>query len=88
MIDLMIVASAFTGANIGRPFAILLDGVVLETPVIRSAITGGEGQITGGFTTESARALAQSIQTYTEDLPLKFIEHEPSRRPGAIGAER
>ena len=39
----------YTAANIGAPFAIVLDDEVISAPVIRSAITGGSGQITGQF---------------------------------------
>ena len=45
-----------TTENVGRPFAIVLDGKVISAPVIRSPITGGTGQITGNFTIEEARA--------------------------------
>ena len=39
-----------TRANVGKPFAIVLDGKVLSAPVIREPITGGAGQISGSFT--------------------------------------
>ena len=38
-----------TKANIGKPFAIILDNKVVSAPVIRDAILGGSGQISGGF---------------------------------------
>jgi preprotein translocase subunit SecD len=38
----------YTTANVGNFFAIVLDGLVVSAPVIQSAITGGEGIITGG----------------------------------------
>src|SRR5208337_1238326 len=38
-----------TSENVGRPFAIVLDGRVISAPVIRTPITGGSGQITGNF---------------------------------------
>ena len=44
--------------NVGRPFAIVLDGEVISAPVIREAILGGSGQISGSFTVESANELA------------------------------
>ena len=40
----------YTSDHVGEQFAIVLDGSVISAPVIRSAITGGEGQISGGFT--------------------------------------
>lgn len=42
-----------TGFNVGKPMAILLDDRVLSAPNIRSAITGGQGQITFGTVTET-----------------------------------
>ncbi len=47
-----------TAANVGRPFAIVLDGKVITAPTIREPITGGAGQISGSFTVESAAELA------------------------------
>ena len=42
----------YTAANIGAPFAIVLDGEVISAPVIQSHIPGGSGIITGQFTVE------------------------------------
>ncbi len=47
-----------TSENVGRPFAIVLDGKVISAPVIRSPITGGTGQITGNFSLDEASSLA------------------------------
>ena len=47
-----------TKANVGKRFAIVLDGKVISAPVIREPITGGSGQISGNFTVESAKELA------------------------------
>ena len=47
-----------TSANVGRPFAVVLDNEVITAPTIREAITGGSGQISGSFTVESAGQLA------------------------------
>ena len=44
----------YTTANIGNPFAIVLDDEVISAPTIQSAITGGSGQISGNFTPESS----------------------------------
>jgi protein-export membrane protein SecD len=48
----------YTAANVGAPFAIVLDNEVISAPVIRQAITGGSGQISGNFTVESSTELA------------------------------
>src|SRR5215813_13693189 len=47
-----------TQENVGRPFAIVLDGGVLSAPVIQTPILGGTGQITGNFTVAEAKQLA------------------------------
>ncbi len=48
----------YTRQNVGKIFAIVLDGEVISAPRIISAITGGSGQITGSFTVEEANRLA------------------------------
>ena len=47
-----------TSENVGRPFAIVLDGEVITAPTIREPILGGSGQISGRFTVEEATRLA------------------------------
>lgn len=49
---------AYTAANIGKPFAIVLDGQVISAPVIQSHISGGSGIITGNFSPEESTRLA------------------------------
>lgn len=51
----------FTVANIGKPFAIVFEGVVLTTPYINEVILGGQLQISGGFTQSEANDLASAI---------------------------
>jgi len=48
----------YTGANVGNPFAIVLDDHVVSAPTINSAIPGGSGIITGSFTIEESTELA------------------------------
>jgi preprotein translocase subunit SecD len=48
----------YTAENIGKPFAIVLDGEVISAPVIQSHIPGGSGIITGNFTPEESTRLA------------------------------
>ncbi len=48
----------YTAANIGNPFAIVLDNEVISAPTIQTAIPGGSGQITGSFTVEESTRLA------------------------------
>jgi SecD/SecF fusion protein len=63
-----------TKANVGRPFAIVLDGKVLSTPVIREPITGGAGQISGDFTVETANDLAAMLRAGALPAKLTVIE--------------
>ena len=63
-----------TQENVGRIFAIVLDGKVISAPVIRSAILGGSGQITGSFTTEETRDLAILLRAGALPAPLLVIE--------------
>jgi len=74
-----------TRANVGRPFAIVLDGEVLSAPVIREPITGGSGQISGNFTVESANDLAALLRAGALPAKLTVIEE---RTVGAdLGAD-
>jgi preprotein translocase subunit SecD len=59
-----------TQANVGKPFAIVLDNEVLSAPIIREPILGGTGQISGGFTVEEANNLA--ILLRVGELPGKL----------------
>jgi SecD/SecF fusion protein len=59
-----------TSENVGRRMAIVLDNEVVSAPVIRSAITGGSGQITGNFTVQQANDL--SVLLRAGALPAKF----------------
>ncbi|GJE55295.1 MULTISPECIES: protein translocase subunit SecD [Methylobacterium] len=59
-----------TSENVGRRMAIVLDNEVVSAPVIRTAITGGSGQITGNFTVQQANDL--SVLLRAGALPAKF----------------
>lgn len=74
-----------TAANIGRPFAIVLDNKVITAPVIRSAIIGGSGIISGNFSTQSANDLSLLLRAGALPAPLKIIE-ERSVGP-SLGAD-
>jgi SecD/SecF fusion protein len=66
--------AAITEANVGSPFAIVLDGKVLSAPVIREPITGGAGQISGNFTVQQASDLAALLRAGALPAPLTVIE--------------
>src|ERR1700730_9472690 len=63
-----------TQENVGKPFAIVLDNEVISAPVIRTAITGGAGQISGSFTVQSANDLAVLLRAGALPAPLTIIE--------------
>jgi preprotein translocase subunit SecD len=60
-----------TTQNIGKRFAIVLDGRVISAPVIQSAIIGGSGQISGNFTQDSAKSLANLLSSGALPAPLR-----------------
>lgn len=70
-----------TSANIGKRFAIVLDGKVISAPTIQGAITGGSGQITGGFTDAGAAELAGLLRAGALPAPLTVEEQR------TVGAE-
>ena len=63
-----------TSSNIGRQLAIVLDGKIISAPVIRDTIAGGNGQISGGFTFQSATDLALLLRSGALPAPLNIIE--------------
>jgi SecD/SecF fusion protein len=63
-----------TRANLGHPFAIVLDGKVLTAPTIQSVIAGGSGQITGRFTVQEAKDLSALLRAGALPAPLTVIE--------------
>jgi len=74
-----------TTENVGNRLAVILDGVVITAPVIRSPITGGSGVITGDFTSQEAADLAVMLRAGALPAPLEIIE-ERSVGPG-LGAD-
>ena len=63
-----------TSSGIGKRLAIILDGKIVSAPVIRSAIAGGSGQISGNFTFQSATDLALLLRSGALPAPLNIIE--------------
>ena len=64
----------FTTQNVGNILGIVLDKQVISTPRVESAITEGEGIITGSFTADSANALAVQLRYGSLPIPLKVVE--------------
>ncbi|MEM7723895.1 MAG: protein translocase subunit SecD [Pseudomonadota bacterium] len=75
----------YTAANVGAPFAIVLDEQVVSAPVIRGAITGGSGQITGNFTVEESTELAILLRAGA--LPAELIFLQESTVGPELGAD-
>ena len=63
-----------TSTGIGKQLAIVLDGKIISAPVIRDTIASGSGQISGGFTFQSATDLALLLRSGALPAPLKIIE--------------
>ncbi|MDN3564951.1 protein translocase subunit SecD [Paeniroseomonas aquatica] len=63
-----------TRANVGRPFAIVLDDKVITAPNIREAITGGRGQISGNFDARGANELSVLLRAGALPAPLTVVE--------------
>ncbi|QFQ88096.1 protein translocase subunit SecD [Paracoccus kondratievae] len=65
---------AYTSANIGQPFAIVLDDQVISAPVIRQAITTGSGQISGSMNVEDSTRLAVLLRAGALPAEMTFLE--------------
>ncbi len=63
-----------TKNNIGKKLAIILDSKIISAPVIQDAILGGNGQITGDFTFQSAADFALLLRSGALPAPLNIIE--------------
>lgn len=68
-----------TQQNVNHRFAAVLDGKVITAPNINEPICGGSGQITGNFTVESAKELADLLNAGALPAPLKIIEQRSVR---------
>jgi preprotein translocase subunit SecD len=83
-----------TRENVGKPFAIILDDVVLSAPNINEPILGGSAQISGSFTVQSANELAVQLRSGKLPVELRVIEErsvgpelgKDSIRKGAIAS--
>jgi SecD/SecF fusion protein len=74
-----------TRENVGKPFAIVLDGRVLSAPVIEEPILAGSGQIQGNFTSAETASLAALLRAGALPVPLNIIDE---RMVGAdLGAD-
>jgi preprotein translocase subunit SecD len=74
-----------TRENVNKPFAIILDNVVISAPNINEPILGGQAQIAGSFTVESANDLA--VQLRSGKLPVDFRVIEERTVGPELGAD-
>lgn len=75
----------FTGKNVGKRLAVVLDGKVMSDPVINERIGGGAGQISGRYTVASANDLAIALRSGALLAPIELLE---KRSVGpSLGAE-
>ena len=68
--------AALTKANIHRPIAIVLDNYVYSAPNVQNEITGGNSQITGRFTPEDTRDLANVLKSGKMPAPANIVSDE------------
>lgn len=63
-----------TSENVGKQFAIILDGEIISAPVIQDQILGGTSEISGNFSAETAQQLAISLQSGALPVDLTVVE--------------
>lgn len=63
-----------TSRLIDKPLGISLDGNIISAPNVRTAITGGQGEITGGFSAEEAQDLAVQLNAGALPVPVKVLQ--------------
>jgi preprotein translocase subunit SecD len=66
----------FTSAHVGEILAIVMDDVIVSAPSIGSAITDGQGQISGSFTIDSANSLAVQLRYGSLPVPFKVVQSQ------------
>ena len=68
--------AALTKANQGKAIAIVLDGVVYSAPNVKGEITGGQSVISGNFTIEDTKDLANTLKSGRMPAPAKIVQEE------------
>ena len=68
--------AALTKANVGKAVAIVLDGVVYSAPNVMTEITGGNSQISGNFTIEDTKDLANTLKSGRMPAPARIVQEE------------
>lgn len=65
-----------TGRNVGKPLSIFLDNQEIERPMVNTRISGGKATISGGFTSESAKALVERFNAGALPAPITLINQQ------------
>ena len=65
-----------TGQNVGKPIAIVLDGLVYSAPNVNAKIEGGNSVITGNFTIQEAQDLANVLKSGKVPAPARIIQDQ------------
>ena len=68
--------ATLTKKNVKKCVAIVLDGYVYSAPVVQNEITGGNSQISGNFTTDDTRDLANVLKSGKMPAPTKIVQEE------------
>ena len=68
--------ASLTKANVGRAIAIVLDGVVYSAPRVNSEITGGSSEISGNFTIEDTKDLANTLKSGRMPAPARIVQED------------
>lgn len=66
--------ASVTGNNVGRQLAIILDGTLYSAPVIKDEIVGGNAEISGRFSIQDAKLLANILNAGSLPVPVDIIE--------------
>src|SRR5918912_737914 len=65
-----------TGDNVGKAIAIVLDDIVYSAPNVNEPITGGNSQISGGFTAQEGQDLANILKSGKLEAPAKIVQEQ------------
>jgi len=65
-----------TERNVGKPLAIFLDNELIEMPTVQEKISGGQAQITGSFTIDSARTLVERFNAGALPAPIVLVNQQ------------
>ncbi|MBP3211058.1 MAG: protein translocase subunit SecDF [Prevotella sp.] len=68
--------AALTKANVGKAIAIVLDGVVYSAPRVNGEIDGGQSSISGNFTIEDTKDLANTLKSGRMPAPARIVQEE------------